>query len=135
MDAQPLEVSGDRRCALLVTDIDNTIFDWVTYYVTAFDALLELLSETIGVSVAQLAGEAKGVFAAHGSIEYPFLVQELPSVLNYYGDDIDRMLHEAVEKFLRIHGVVLTCAIKRVVFSPTSNQEEATTRMMAECTL
>lgn len=78
-------------------DIDNTVFDWVNYYVHAFGALLETVSETIKVPYPTLAAQAKEVFALHGSIEYPFAVQELPAVNEHYGDDIDRMLAECVD--------------------------------------
>ena len=82
---------------LLVFDIDNTIFDWVTYYVNAFGALLQKLESIIHVPYMQLATEAKEVFHAQRSIEYPFVVQQMPSVLGYYDADIDRLLVEAVE--------------------------------------
>jgi FMN phosphatase YigB (HAD superfamily) len=81
---------------LIVTDIDNTVFDWVTYYTTAFSALLDHISKKIEVEWGQLAAEAKVVFAHHQSIEYPFLAQELPAVTKHYRDDIDAMLSELV---------------------------------------
>lgn len=81
---------------LFVTDIDNTLFDWVRYYVHAFSALLEAVETETKVPWVILAEEAKQVFVEHGSIEYPFLVQELPSVSKHYGDDIDAMLATVV---------------------------------------
>ena len=81
------------------------MFDWVNYYVHAFSALLDHVSSVTGVPWLELAAEAKVVFSAHGSIEYPFVVQELPSVNRYYGSNIDRMLDEAVgvarDRFLK----------------------------------
>ena len=82
--------------SLFVMDIDNTLFDWVRYYVTAFSAMLSFVEKEIGVPYKILAEEAKEVFVEHGSIEYPFLVQELPSVLKHFGDDIDGMLANLV---------------------------------------
>ncbi|MFW7381042.1 MAG: HAD family hydrolase [Oligoflexus sp.] len=82
---------------LIVLDIDNTVFDWVSYYVTAMESLLIQVAGIIGSESANLAAEAKQVFEKQGSIEYPFLIQELPAVMNFYQDDIDRMLREAVE--------------------------------------
>lgn len=86
-----------NKTSLIVTDIDNTVFDWVTYYVHCFGALLHTVEGIVGVPYATLAAEARDVFVAHGSIEYPFLIQELPSINKHYGKDIDRMLEEAVE--------------------------------------
>ena len=100
-----------KNPALVVADIDNTLFDWVRYYVYAFEALMGQVEAVIGVPYLTLAEEAKAVFIAHGSIEYPFVVQELPSVAAYYGDRIDAMLTEVVgparEAFNKIAGEYL----------------------------
>ena len=82
---------------LVVVDIDNTVFDWVRYYVTAISALFAKVEEVTGISQEVLATEAKEVFSRFASIEYPFLVQELPSVLSFYKNNIDKMLEQAVE--------------------------------------
>jgi FMN phosphatase YigB (HAD superfamily) len=96
---------------LLVTDIDNTVFDWVSYYTHCFLSLLEAVSKTIKIPLDQLCLESRDVFSQHGSIEYPFLVQELPSVVQYYGTDIDRMLDECVrvarDRYLEVSRDVL----------------------------
>ncbi len=89
-------VPEKSRFELLVTDIDNTVFDWVTYYVHAFSSMLHDVSRSTGIQWDVLASESKVVFEQHGSIEYPFLIQELPSVIDFYGADIDRMLAESV---------------------------------------
>ncbi|SME96699.1 HAD family hydrolase [Pseudobacteriovorax antillogorgiicola] len=82
---------------LLVLDIDNTVFDWVSYYVACLNELFSKVEDITGVPVAQQALESKKVFEEQGSIEYPFLIQELPSIAAHYQGDIDRMLSEAVE--------------------------------------
>jgi FMN phosphatase YigB (HAD superfamily) len=105
-------VSASKQYDLIVTDIDNTVFDWVRYYVTSFNALLDTVASIIGSTRETLANEARDVFSRHGSIEYPFLAQELVSVNNYYGSDIDRMLVETVsparEAFMLAAQKVLT---------------------------
>jgi phosphoglycolate phosphatase len=92
-----MEKLKNHTTKLLVLDIDNTVFDWVTYYVGAFVPLLNCLEKIVGVPYRVLAEESKAVFSRYGSIEYPFLVQELPSVIDFYGSNIDRMLCEAVD--------------------------------------
>ena len=82
---------------LLALDIDNTVFNWVDYYVKSLHALFDTLERVTGVARAHLVAEARGVFTMHNSIEHPFLVQELPSVLAVYGTDYDKLLHEAVD--------------------------------------
>lgn len=87
-------------------DIDNTVFDWVTYYVASLSALLHKVEGVVGIPYAQLASEAKEIFSRHASIEYPFLIQEMPSVMAYFKHDVDKLLRDGVEpgrkEFLRV---------------------------------
>lgn len=92
-----MQFSSDHKCGLFVTDIDNTLFDWVSYYVPSMETLIAKVSQIIGVDESQLMAEAQQVFSTHRSIEHPFVVQEMPSVIAHYGDQIDRMLSECVE--------------------------------------
>lgn len=101
-----MQISNNKKLALFITDIDNTIFDWVSYYVNAMQAMLYFVSAKTGVATEILASEARSVFARHKSIEYPFLIQELPSVNAYYGHHLDDMLQQLVdparEEFKRV---------------------------------
>ncbi len=83
---------------LIILDIDNTVFDWVTYYVKCMESLFKKINSLTQIPEDVLAAEAKEVFAKQGSIEYPFLIQELPSVAKFYGNNISKMLREAVEQ-------------------------------------
>lgn len=85
-------MSPSASIKLFVTDIDNTLFDWVHYYVTSFMAMMQDVATSIGAPLPVVLQESRDVFAVHGSIEYPFVVQELPSVARHYGDDIEKML-------------------------------------------
>lgn len=87
----------DQPTYLIALDIDNTIFNWVEYYSYSFQAMIESVAATIDSSPDLLFGEAKQVFARHGNIEYPFVIQELPSVDAYCKGDIDTMLSQVVE--------------------------------------
>lgn len=83
---------------LLVLDIDNTVFNWVEYYVASMKAMVERVAAVTGIPTATLYEESKAIFSREGSIEYPFLIQELPSVAKHYGSDIERLLKEAVDE-------------------------------------
>ena len=89
-------MTGGNSIELIVTDIDNTVFDWVNYYVNAFTAMLDVVGNIIGVDPSLLAEQSKEIFSKHGSIEYPFLVQELPAVNDFYSTNIEGMLEYAV---------------------------------------
>lgn len=85
------------KVKLIVTDIDNTVFDWVSYYVNAFAAMVNFLSDLTKIPYSKLASEARDVFTNYASTEFPFLAQEMPSIVEYYKYDIERMLVEAVD--------------------------------------
>ncbi len=87
----------ERVGKLIVLDIDNTVFNWVEYYVTCMNALFNTVSGITQIPVSTLYQESRLIFEKEGSIEYPFLIQELPSVISYYGTDVEGMLREAVE--------------------------------------
>ena len=53
----------------------------VAYFAPALRGMCRALSEMSGLPVATIWSEFKAVFARHGSIEYSFALQELPSVL------------------------------------------------------
>jgi phosphoglycolate phosphatase-like HAD superfamily hydrolase len=101
-----MKISSDQKLGLFVTDIDNTLFDWVSYYVPAIEAMFACVNQRIGVEIDVLAAQAREVFSRHGSIEYPFVVQELPAVIAHYGPRLDLMLQEVVdparEEFKRV---------------------------------
>ncbi len=83
---------------LIVLDIDNTVFNWVEYYVACMCSMMDTVQLITGIDRQVLFEESRPVFEREGSIEYPFLIQELPSVLRHYGHDVPRLLAEAVEE-------------------------------------
>jgi len=74
------------RVSVLITDIDNTLFDWVEIWFKPFDAMLEKLVSSSGVNRQQLIQEIKQVHQNHGTSEYAFLIEELPSLVTKYPD-------------------------------------------------
>lgn len=70
----------------LITDLDNTLYDWVTFFASAFDAMLGDLQALLGVPRTRLIDEFKEVHQRHGSSERPFAALELPSVRRHFGD-------------------------------------------------
>ena len=82
---------------ILVLDIDNTVFDWVTYYVHGMESLIAKVAEITKESTLAIAGQCRDVFERHNSIEYPFLIQELAAVNHIFGQDFEKMLSDVVE--------------------------------------
>jgi len=65
---------------LLITDLDNTLYDWVTYFAKSFNAMVKDLALQLSVSEEKLLEEFKTVHQRYGNSEHPFAMFELPSV-------------------------------------------------------
>ncbi|HSR68301.1 MAG TPA: HAD-IA family hydrolase [Acidobacteriota bacterium] len=65
---------------LLVTDLDNTLYDWVTYFARSFQAMLRELAQQLELPEERLGKEFKAVHQRYGNSEQPFAVLELPAV-------------------------------------------------------
>ncbi|HEV3042053.1 MAG TPA: HAD family hydrolase [Candidatus Angelobacter sp.] len=61
---------------LVVTDLDNTLYDWVTSFVPAFYSMIAVASRLLDVSEAELLDDIQAVHRRHGSSEYPFALLE-----------------------------------------------------------
>jgi FMN phosphatase YigB (HAD superfamily) len=84
------------RPTLLVTDLDNTLYDWVTFFARAFQAMVVELETLLGVSEDQLLTEFKAVHERYGSSEQPFAVFDLPAVKSSYPGASRRELRECL---------------------------------------
>lgn len=65
----------------LITDLDNTLFDWVDLWLKCFSVMLERIVSISGVSEETLIPEIRAVHRKHGTSEYSFLIEELPSLM------------------------------------------------------
>lgn len=73
-----------KKVSLLITDLDNTLFDWFNLWYYPFNAMLTQLSEQSGVSRSKLISEIRQIHQRHGTSEYAFLIEELPSLRRAY---------------------------------------------------
>ena len=81
---------ADLAIKLFITDLDNTLYDWVGYYIPSFLAMVGVLSKITGVSPEQLKAAFKRVHEMHRCTEYAFAIEELDVLA-----DIDRGLSVA----------------------------------------
>lgn len=70
------------RVSLLVTDLDNTLWDWFAAWHASFSAMLQKLSELSDIPQHQLEREIQEVHRRRGTSEYSYLLNELPSLLS-----------------------------------------------------
>jgi FMN phosphatase YigB (HAD superfamily) len=68
------------QISLLVTDLDNTLYDWVEMWYKAFESMLGQLVEISGVSRETLEPEIQKIYQRHRTTEYAFLIEEIPSL-------------------------------------------------------
>lgn len=86
---------------LLITDLDNTLYDWVSFFGKAFEAMAQELTVILGVDRQTLFEEFKVVHRKYGDSEVPFAVFELPSVHKRFGNASWKDLKSKLDPALR----------------------------------
>jgi phosphoglycolate phosphatase len=71
---------------LLITDLDNTLYDWVDFFAKSFSAMVGELAALISVPETRLREEFKELHQRYGDSERPFTILELPAVRRHFGD-------------------------------------------------
>jgi phosphoglycolate phosphatase len=81
----------------VVFDVDNTLYNFVDFFAHAFRAMLHAVAAQTGLPEADLKVAFRRVYAKYQSLEYRFLLQEVPEIVTATGGDPDRLerLHRA----------------------------------------
>jgi phosphoglycolate phosphatase len=66
--------------SLVITDLDNTIYDWLTAFVPALYAMVQEAAPLIGVGEEELLDDLQLVHRKHGDSEHPFALLETRAV-------------------------------------------------------
>jgi len=69
---------------VLVTDLDNTLYDWVTFFSAALDQMLIQASQILDISPEQVATELQQVHRGYRNTEQPFALLEIETVRTRY---------------------------------------------------
>jgi FMN phosphatase YigB (HAD superfamily) len=74
--------------SVIITDLDNTLFDWVEIWFHSFNALVDRIAKDSNIPREQLLDEIREIHQRHGTSEYAFLIEEIPSLrsLHPYAD-------------------------------------------------
>ncbi len=75
-----------RNKRLLVCDLDNTLYDWVGYFVPSFKAMVDAAVETMGCDREKLLDDLRTVHQKHHDSEHPFALLETATVRERYAD-------------------------------------------------
>ncbi len=70
----------------LITDFDNTLYDWFHMWTVSFSAMLSEIERISGIERAKLIPEIRVIHQEYGTSEYAFLVEKIPSLQKLYPD-------------------------------------------------
>ena len=88
---------------VLITDLDDTLYDWLGFFIPSFYAMVDELVSITGIDKGTLLSEYKEKHQYYGTVEHPFVTLELPSIKNKYNamdsDQIKVILSEACHRF------------------------------------
>lgn len=88
------------RVDLLVTDLDNTLYDWFAMWYASFSAMIESICAISGIPEDVLLPEIRIVHQKRGTSEYSYLLNELPSLRKLHpGKDVLKIYDEAIHKY------------------------------------
>ncbi len=73
----------DRK--LLVCDLDNTLYDWVSYFVPAFYAMVEEVVKITQCDRESLLDDFRSVHKHHHDSEHPFSLLETQTIRRLFG--------------------------------------------------
>lgn len=71
---------------LLVCDLDNTLYDWVAYFVTAFYAMVDEAVRITGCDRERLLDDLREVHRKHHDSEHPFSLLETKTMRDLFPD-------------------------------------------------
>jgi len=102
------------KVQLLICDLDNTLYDWMGYFVSSFYSMITKATEVLNCDQEKLLEDFKKVHQQHHDVEYPFALLETQTVLSLYPQATKQQLYEqlapifaehklAREKNLRLH--------------------------------
>lgn len=88
---------------LIITDLDDTLYSWIGFYIPAFYKMAGELSRLVGVSEDKIIEEYRQVHREVNSVEPPFAALQLPSVktkfAGYTAEETGRLLDPAFHCF------------------------------------
>lgn len=91
------------RARLIICDLDNTLYDWVAYFVPSFYAMVDTAVNIIGCDREALLDDLREVHQKHHDSEHPFSLLETREVLTRFNglpvEAIHRKLDRAFHAF------------------------------------
>ncbi len=89
------------RVTTLLTDLDNTLYDWVAFFAPSFRAMVHALARELTVEEDVLYADFKDVYMRVGTLEFQHAVQNLKLVEGVTPLRLSRLVHIATVAFAR----------------------------------
>lgn len=84
---------------LLITDVDNTLFDWQKLWYECFSAMSKTAIKISGIEEDKFYSECRILHQKYGTSEYAFVLTELPSFKQIYGEKVLEVMQPAIDSF------------------------------------
>jgi FMN phosphatase YigB (HAD superfamily) len=89
-----------QTVSVVITDLDNTLFDWVEIWHEPFKAMLDQLVSASGIDRDTLIKEFQQIHRKYQTVEYAFAIEELPSLQELHpGQNLAEVYDEAIHAF------------------------------------
>jgi len=82
---------------IAIFDLDNTIASWTDFAIPAYENMIETIAKESALPIEKIKSEMLQVYDHAGTIEYPPLIQEMPSLKDH--PKIDEIITEAKKTF------------------------------------
>src|SRR5271165_4781048 len=86
---------------VLLTDLDNTIYNWVDFYAPCFRAMVHTVSDHTSLDEKVVVQQFRDVFEKFGSLEYPFSIQKLAVCSEMPPPEIKKLVNAGTVAFGR----------------------------------
>jgi phosphoglycolate phosphatase len=86
---------------LAITDLDNTLYDWVTYFSKSFTAMVDQLVKLLDIDREIILDEFREVHRAHNNSEHPFAVLELPTIKERFAGESSSVMLKFLDPALQ----------------------------------
>jgi phosphoglycolate phosphatase len=83
---------------MLVCDLDNTLYDWVGYFVSAFYAMVDEMVATTGCDRERLLDDFRDIHRYHEDSEHPFSLLETATVRDLLKQKEDSQITKNIDR-------------------------------------
>jgi len=87
---------------IIITDLDNTIYNWVDYFAPSFRAMVHALARVMSLDEEVLIKDFRQVYARRQSLEYSYSVQELSACADRSVSEVAELVRTAKGAFSHV---------------------------------